>query len=110
MSTPLSPRTVSAYRRLAKPLAALLKVTRGKPVGPVGAATLARCNRVISAANTVFSREPDIARIPLLPADTLPTALDLTLVVDELMIAALRFEERHPEIDPPPPDAAVPRG
>jgi hypothetical protein len=101
MPAPLAPRTISAYRRLAKPLAALMKVTRGKTSGPIGVATVASCNRVITAANKVFSREADIGRFPLLPTDTPLTMLDLVVVVDELMVAALLFEERHPEIDPP---------
>ena len=42
MLTPLSTRTIGAYRRLAKPLAALMKVTRSKAAGPVGPATVAR--------------------------------------------------------------------
>jgi hypothetical protein len=101
MSTTLPARTISAYRRLAKPLAALMKVARGKAGGPVGAATIARCNRVIAMANRVFSREPDIGYIaPLPPGETL-TLLDLTVLVDELTVAALRFEDHHPEIDPP---------
>jgi hypothetical protein len=101
MPAPLPLRTIHAYRRLAKPLSALMKVTRGKASGPVGAATIASCNRVIAAANVVFSREADIARLPLLPQDMPLTMVDLVVVVDELMVAALRFEERHPEIDPP---------
>lgn len=102
MSTTLPARTISAYRRLAKPLAALMKAAHGKPGGPVGMATIARCNRVIAMANRVFSREADIGYIaPLPPGETL-TMLDLTVLIDELSVAALRFEERHPEIDPPP--------
>ncbi|WP_332702817.1 hypothetical protein [Devosia sp.] len=109
MSTPLAPRTLHAYRRLAKPLSALLKVTRGKAAGPVDGATVARCNRVIAAANAVFSREADIGRIPLLPANAPLSMLDLTVVLDELLIAALLFEERHPEIDPPLNAERLPR-
>jgi hypothetical protein len=102
MSTTLPTRTISAYRRLAKPLAALMKVSRGKTGGPVGAATIARCNRVIAMANRVFSREADIGYFAPLPPDEPLTLLDLTVLVDELSVAALRFEEWHPEIDPPP--------
>lgn len=102
MSTTLPARTISAYRRLAKPLAALMKVTRGKVGGPVGAATIARCNRIIAVANRVFSRDAEIGHITPLPPDVPLTLLDLTVLVDELTVAALRFEERHPEIDPPP--------
>jgi hypothetical protein len=54
MPTQLSTRTIRAYRRLAKPLAALMKVTRSKASGPVGPATVARCNAVIAAANAIF--------------------------------------------------------
>jgi hypothetical protein len=99
--TTLPARTISAYRRLAKPLAALMKVSRGKAGGPVGAATIARCNRVIAMANRVFSREADIGYIAPLPSGETLTLLDLTVLVDELSVAALRFEEWHPEIDPP---------
>ena len=101
MSTVLPARTISAYRRLAKPLAALMKVSRGKASGPVGTATIARCNRVIAMANRAFSREADIGYIAPLASGEPLTLLDLTLLVDELTVAALRFEEHHPEIDPP---------
>ena len=107
MTTPLSPRTIHAYRRLAKPLAALVKVTRDRTSGAVGAATIASCNRVIVAANTVFSRDPDIGHVPLLPAGEPLTAIDLAVTANELLVAAMRFEERHPEIDPPS-DAELP--
>ncbi|UJW86212.1 hypothetical protein [Devosia sp. SL43] len=105
MTAPLGPRTIRAYRRFAKPLAALMKVTRGKAAGPVGATTVARCNALIVAANRLFAREPDIGRLPPLPAHATLSAIDLALVVDELTIATLRFEERYPELDshkPPP--------
>ncbi|QQR35158.1 hypothetical protein JI749_12340 [Devosia oryziradicis] len=107
MPAPLSTRTIRAYRRLAKPLAALMKVTRSKAAGPVGPATVARCNAVIAAANAIFSRERDFGRLPSLPAQPL-SALDLALVVDELTIAALRFEERYPELDSSAP-SSMPR-
>jgi hypothetical protein len=101
MPTQLSTRTIRAYRRLAKPLAALMKVTRSKAAGPVGPATVARCNAVIAAANAVFSRERDFGRLPTLPAQPL-SAIDLAL------IAALRFEERYPELDSSAP-SSMPR-
>ena len=99
MSDTLAPRTIHAYRRLAKPLAALLKVIRHKTTGAVGPGAVASCNRVIAAANIVFSREPDIGRMPLLPANVPLSLLDLSVVVDELVIAALLFEKRHPEVE-----------
>ena len=108
MPSPLPLRTIQAYRRLAKPLAALMKVTRGKTSGPVGPATIASCNRVIAAANVVFSREPDFGRLPLLATTAPLTMVDLVVVVDELLVAALRFEEIHPEIDPPRPPPTRP--
>ena len=108
MPTPLSTRTIRAYRRLAKPLAALMKVTRGKAAGPVGAATVARCNAVIAAINAIVAREPDFGRLPSLPAHTALSAIDLALVVDELAITALRFEERYPELDSQAP-SSLPR-
>jgi len=107
MPAPLPLRTIQAYRRLAKPLSALMKASRGRPTGPVGAATLASCNRVIAAANAVFSREADIGRVPLLPGNQPLTMVDLAVVVDELMVAAMRFEESHPEIDPPKPSPSL---
>ena len=78
-----------------------MKVTRGKAGGPVGTATIARCNHVIALANRVFSREADIGYIPPLPPGVNLTLLDLTVLVDELSVAALRFEDWYPEIDPP---------
>jgi hypothetical protein len=108
MATQLSTRTIRAYRRLAKPLAALMKATRGKAAGPAGPATVARCNAVIAAANAVFSRERDFGRLPSLPAQAPLSAIDLALVVDELAIAALRFEERYPELDSRAP-SSLPR-
>ena len=101
MAKSLPPRIIHRYRRLARPLAALMKLTRGKPGGPLGAATIATCNRIISDANIVFSREPDIASLPLLAADVPLTLADLTLLTDELMVVALRFEDAHPELETP---------
>jgi hypothetical protein len=101
MTTPLGPRTIRAYRRLAKPLSALVKVTRSKQPSAIGAATIASGNRVISAANRLLSRESEIGAIPLLPSGAPLTMVDLTAVVDELMLAVLLFEERHPELERP---------
>jgi hypothetical protein len=99
MPAELAPRTIHAYRRLAKPLAALMKAIRGKTTGAVGAGAVASCNRVIAAANIVFSREPDIGRMPLLPTNVPLSLLDLGVVVDELVLAATLFEQRHPEAE-----------
>lgn len=99
MSDTLAPRTIHAYRRLAKPLAALLQVTRHKTPGAVGPGAITTCNRVIAAANAVFSREPDIGRMPLLPSNVPLSQVDLTVVVGELVLAALLFEQRHPEAE-----------
>lgn len=101
MTTPLGPRAIRTYRRLAKPLSALVKLTRSKQPGAIGAATIASGNRVILTANRLFSREPEIGTIPLLPTTVPLTMADLTAVVDELMLAALLFEERHPETERP---------
>lgn len=99
MSDTLAPRTIHAYRRLAKPLAALMQVVQRKTTGAVGPGAVASCNRVIAAANIVFSREADIGRMPLLPTNVPLSLLDLSVVVDELVLAATLFEQRHPEAE-----------
>ena len=59
------------------------------------------CGIEPEVANRLLSRESEIGAIPLLPSGAPLTMVDLTAVVDELMLAVLLFEERHPELERP---------
>jgi hypothetical protein len=93
--TRLKPATIKAYNRFAKEIAAINFIRREKPGGALGSSTLATCNRLIAAANRIFSPEPDLPRFAPIDPGTPMTQADLVLLTARLTAAALEFEARY---------------
>lgn len=93
--TNLSQRTIAAYNRFSKEVAAINFIRKEKPTGPLGPSTVATCNRLIGAANRLFGPEPDMPRFLHIDPTTPMTQADLLLLTARLTIAAVNFEERY---------------
>ncbi|MEO5807315.1 hypothetical protein [Devosia sp.] len=93
--TTLSPRTINAYNRFAKEIAAINFIRREKPSGALGSSTVATCNKLVAAANRLFKPEPDMPRFLRIDPTTPMTQADLRLLTARLTAAALDFEERY---------------
>ena len=98
MTRTLNPRTIAAYNRFAKDIAAINFIRREKPGGALGPSTVATCNRLIAAANRIFGPEPDMPRFRHIDPTTPMTQTDLVLLTARLTAAALDFEERYAEL------------
>ena len=91
----LSQRAIVAYNRLSKDVAALNYVRHVKPGGPIGASTVALCNRLGTLANRLFGQEPGLPRFFRIDPLTPMTTSDLVLFTARLTAASLAFEERY---------------
>ena len=91
----LSQRAIVAYNRFAKDVAALNYVRHVKPGGPLGASTVALCNRLAILANRLFGQEPGLPRFFRIDPLTPMTTSDLVLFTARLTAASLAFEERY---------------
>lgn len=92
----LSNRRINAFNRLSCDLAALNYVLRqAKPTGALGPSTIRACNHMISNANRLFRREPDLPYIRLAIEDEPFTLADLAVVINRITSANMRFEERY---------------
>lgn len=105
--TRLGYRTIIAYARLARDVAALTFTMRSlKPNSAIGELTQRQCNVVIRSANRVFRRELGLPRFCLIdPAQPL-TAADLTILVARLTLACKNFEERYEHLTVPEEERA----
>ena len=92
----LGPRTIVAYNRLARDLAAFNYVVRiAKPSGMLGEAAKRSLNTMLRLANRIYKREAGMPRFALFdPADPL-TPADVALLVARLTAAGIAFEERY---------------
>lgn len=92
----LSNRRINAFNRLSSDLAALNYVLRkAKPTGALGPSTIRACNLMISNANRLFRREPDLPYIRLAIEDEPFTLADLAIVINRITSASMRFEARY---------------
>ncbi|KKB07221.1 hypothetical protein [Devosia chinhatensis] len=92
----LGPRSINAYNRLARELAAFNYVLRHtKASGPVTASTLFTLNGLILSARRLFRRHPDMPVFFPVDIGQPMTLTDLNILVARLNAASLHFEERY---------------
>ena len=100
--TRLGYRTIIAYARLARDVAALNVTLRSlKPNAAIGELTLRQCNLIIGAANRVFRRELGLPRFCLIDPAQPFTAADLSILVARLTLTCKNFEERYEHLTVP---------
>lgn len=92
----LGPRTIVAYNRLAREVAAFNYLIRvAKPSSTLGEAARRSLDRTLALANRIYRREPGIRGFTRFdPIDPLTTA-DVILLVTRLSVAGIAFEERY---------------
>lgn len=92
----LSNRRINVFNALSSDLAAFNYVLRQtKITGGLGPSTIRACNRMITNANRLFRREPDLPYIRLCIEDEPFTFGDMAIVVNRLNSLCIRFEERY---------------
>lgn len=92
----LSPRSIDAYNRFSKELAAFNYVLRHTPVkGPVGTPTLFALNGLILTAQRLFRRHADMPRFFQVDIATPMTLADLEIYISRLNAASVNFEARY---------------
>jgi hypothetical protein len=92
----LSPRSIDAFNRFSKDLAAFTYVLRHTKVkGPVTTPTLFALNGLILTATRLFRRHADMPRFFPVDTSTPMSLADLEIYVARLNAANAHFEERY---------------
>ncbi|KQX40005.1 hypothetical protein ASD04_04985 [Devosia sp. Root436] len=100
----LSPKSIAAYNRFAKELAAFnAMLIKSKKPQPVQDETLMALNGLIIIANRLFRRHADLPRFFGVSVNKPMAHADLAVLVGRLTAASLHFEERYHHLTVPRP-------
>lgn len=98
----LGRRTIYAYNRLSRDLAALNYVLRkARPTGMVGDLTMRQIKGICHTANRLFAREPSMPRFFIMDVGRPLTVADFAILVSRLTAASFAFEERYQHLIEP---------
>lgn len=98
----LGHRTITAYNRLARDVAALNYLLRvKKPADNLGETGRRLLNDALRRANRIYVREPGVTAFRLFDPINPLTAADITLIVAQLTAAGFAFEARYDRLTRP---------